>query len=558
MRVLIGLLLYVITITVNAQWTALNGPSGGDITDLEVNGSTLYVVVAQRVFKSDNEGASWSEIVPQSPASFQVADLLIDGNVLYAVNYNVLYKSEDNGQNWSKVNRNDASGQFFGASNIIRVSENTFAAYGNGVSVSDDDGQTWTRISNAWTYDAMATSEGDLFVADIEGVRRHLHPSGTEVWAPEAFTTVYARANDEALRLGYKSATERIFLATRLDILSSSNNGDNWQSIEADLPDNFEDNFFASRWGVSPDGKLYFSSHRIAATFVSDNDGLTWNQTPLPWPSANYGNAPLYKLIFLSNTKLIASTGYDGVFKSIDGGTTWSPSSSGINFPNGAKVVLHGSRLLLHIGFSKGYWFSDNNGTSWTYKQMDTFSNGIFKDVSGNLILYDNGAAIRYSVNGGNDWTVTNDVFDFFCNSATLTYGAYNNRIASSSGNGTWTNLTITGLPADYRALHIAVDEADNLFVQVRDNATNEFAIYKITAGTAVKLEPPLSSGGSTETVNYLTGLFVSDNKLYFSTGQQIYIASDAGTTWSKVGFGNNAFLKVAGGICASTAGVLY
>ena len=146
MKFSFGFLFYVITFTVHAQWSTLNGPSGGDITDLEVNGSTLYAVVAQRVFKSDDEGASWSEIVPQSPASFQLADLLIDDGILYAVNYNVLYKSEDNGLNWSKVNLNDASGQFFGASNIIRISENTFAAYGNGVSISDDGGQTWTRV----------------------------------------------------------------------------------------------------------------------------------------------------------------------------------------------------------------------------------------------------------------------------------------------------------------------------------------------------------------------------------------------------------------------------
>jgi photosystem II stability/assembly factor-like uncharacterized protein len=552
----------MLCVAAQAQWTSTNGPQGGIVAEFDTTANKLYAVVSQKLFVSNDQAASWSAVTPFLPASFQLRDVLPDGDNLYAVNYNVFYKSEDDGQNWVKVNANDASGQFYGGNNVIKLRENTFAVFGDGVTVSDDEGVTWKRISDRVTLTAIVNNDGDLFFADDEGVKRHLAPAGSGSWSETNVTNVYNRTADDRIQLAFKSSNEVIFLNTKVDLLKSIDNGNHWVSIEAGIPATQKDNFGYARWTIFQNGKVYFSDHNYANHLVTTDDGQTWQISDLKWPSSGYGNAPVNKMIFVSATNGFASTNGDGIFTTSDGGLTWTISSNGIHFPNGGSIVTSAftQRIFQHAGFSQGYWYSDNAGSSWNYKQLDFYSNGIFRDnVSNTLILCSNGGHLRYSDNNGDSWTEVAQVLSRFAYSTTTLYATDANRIASTTHPSSWTDLTITGLPADYYGFNIAVANDETIFVKVRNNDTGVYELYKIESGAAAKLNPPLANGSlEADKLDDVTGFFINDNKFYFSSGKNIYITSDKGTTWKKIGFSNMALIKIEGGICASTFGVLF
>lgn len=53
-----------------AQFSALNGPAGGNVNDLErTSGGTLYAVVSNALYQSTNNAASWQKTTITTPAS---------------------------------------------------------------------------------------------------------------------------------------------------------------------------------------------------------------------------------------------------------------------------------------------------------------------------------------------------------------------------------------------------------------------------------------------------------------------------------------------------------
>jgi len=163
------------------DWDTLNirlpdSREHGDIRALATDKSspsTLYAASFQGyIFKSTDEGRSWSTINPEFP--FQALNALaVDpaaGNILYVgTGGNGIYKSTNSGADWTLINNNLAD------LSVTRVvidpadpSTLFVGTYGGGVHISRDHGQSWsaanTGLSDSYIYALAAygatTSDG--------------------------------------------------------------------------------------------------------------------------------------------------------------------------------------------------------------------------------------------------------------------------------------------------------------------------------------------------------------------------------------------------------------
>lgn len=568
-RYLIIFLLTISAITSYAQWTTLSGPTGGEMKDIEVDGSNkLYTVTNEKIFTSTNDGVSWTQLVPTTPTTLPAYDLLIDGTSLYVLTYSAFYKSDDGGANWTRLNSASATGQFYGVEGMIKIATNTFAIYGwNGVYVTSDGGINWAKINTNGTSNVVATSTGDLFMADqIVGVKKHAFTAGA--WSAANVTVVFSKANQYSIRLGVKTSNNTLFLSVSDNIYKSTNGF-------ATAPTSIKNavitdpSFGWSRWTVAPDGKVYFGSHDYGVLYVTANDGTSW--TSLSWPAFTMGNPPFWKILFTSATKGFAATGGDGIFKTIDGGVTWTQSNSGINFFRGYQVEIATSgRVLVSENNSRGYWYSDNAGSTWTFKDIGSFSSKIIKLPFGtpNALFAYQGAYYSYSLNNGDTWTTSTSymqevTFNTVASSA-IAYGINGNVLYSTTNASVWTPIVVSGLPANYYYYNLTEDDGGLLYARLYNNGNSKYETYKITVtgatGTAVKLTLPLTP--DEDQYGYINNFFVSNNKVYYATGQFIYYSADQGSTWGTISFSHTrAFGLVDGarkGICASSSGTLY
>ena len=570
------------TFGVNAQFTALNGPPGATINDLEFDPVTLkvYAVINSDLYVSTNDGTSWTKVIPTTPANLYINDLLIDGSTLFALYYYQLYSSTDGGANWTIVNNN---GSFNNVNKIIKLATGVYAVYGyGGVYISTDKGVTWTQISTSYVNSVVVNSNGDLYISDSDGIKKHLNP-GTNPWASSNVTTILADPNDGAgLAVSGTSIFANVYSSNPVthatDILKYD--GTTWVSAKTGMAETY---FSYGSWATSPSG-LYFINNSYSKIYFITNTSAasaspSWSASGA-WPSGNYGNSSVSVIRFASATKAFAGTQGDGVFLTTNTGTSWTLATGGIYLGDGHDIVVGtGSPARVFVrtgGASKGFWYSDDKGVTWTFNNSPlNFIGRLTKLSNGTLLGLANGP-VEYSTDNGVTWTNSDSGGDYYSFStynttfsATYNYAAGNNQFASTTTGATWTTITVTGLPTSYSTQGLAQDNSGVLYASVYNNNNNTTEFYKIvltgssasaTTATATLLTLPLIPADLAPNYFYLTGLVVNNNKLYAGSNNAIYYSADQGATWNSSVFSNNKLsaLPNGTGICASTSGVLY
>ena len=546
-----------------AQWQALGGPPGGNASDLEIDPVTgdIYVLVnSEYLFVSDDDAATWSPL-PAS-ANINPADFLIDGELMYAVNFSGFFKSEDKGQTWVRVT---TITQFTGASHLIKhPTANALFIFGsNGLYVSINEGVTWKQINPESTVSVVVAASGDLYFADSEGIGKHPMPLTGDLWATENTTIVHASASN-SIRLAVSGSD--IFAATQTDVLKTSDNGVSWPSVKTATIT--ESNFYDPVWAVSGNGIYLFTSNNA---YFSSNGGTLWEVKA--YPSGAYSGGPAREVKFVSNSVGFAATYSDGVFRTTDGATSWTFATNGINFFPAVDIILTTSGRIICTGSEGGFWFSDDSGVSWNHKVALDNSTTNFVKLPSDTLLALGFQAMRFSADHGTTWTVNASsvtLYDVTFNttfSPGRTYfGSGASRISRSTDGNNWTDLSITGLPGSYTGYSLTQDNTGNLYATIY--SSGKYYIYKIegitengTTGTATLLNLPLVDTDESN-FNPLSELFISNNKLYVSTFNYIYISADQGANWSAVNFRKYSLFPLKKGsldaIAAGTPGMLY
>jgi hypothetical protein len=504
----------------SAQWVQ-TGPGGGTVHSLTVSGSLVYAATYGGALESNDKGIDWSHsnwglidgdvnaiavtgnkvyagtqdhgvymkdlnglIWAQTPMMNQrVQCMAAIGNNVFAGTYSTgVWLSTNNGSSWAQVNTGLTSLQ---VECLAVIGTNLFAGTGNKVFLSTNMGANWTSAGNGITGT-------DVISLGVNGTTLYAGVWANGVWVSTnngAGWMKFGTGSPANYPYSFAFNGSTVYVGAG-SVYRTTNNGDNWTTINGDMPANLQIQSLAYI-----NGNLIAGDNTVNHAFglyVTTNEGTNW--TTIKWGLPNY----CANSIAARNGKVLTGT-CGGVFQSTNAGTSWT------------EPTMHGL-----------YDWADF--TALAYRNNSYVFAG---DVNGNVYV---------STNAGQDFTLTTKVeqgalISSFAFSGTNIFASTNawasgseNAVFLSGDNGaSWTKVN-TGLPTTSYIPSLAII------------GTNLFA----AAGTGVYLST--NDGTSwTAVSNGLTGpyvhsLAVKGTDLYLGTSGGVFRSSNNGTNWTATG----------------------
>ncbi len=234
---------------------------------------------------------------------------------------------------------------------------NLFAGpYPGGVSLSTDDGVSWTVVDSgleAFGYtSALVLSGQNLFAAlYISGVFLSTNNGTSWTGLSKNFTPGYVRS------LAVKGSY--LFAGTNFDgVIRSSDSGATWTRANNGLADTIDVSAFAV------DGPYLYAGTGGGGVYLSTDDGMSWTAA-----NAGIRNMGLHSLA-VNGSILFAGTGDGGVFRSTNYGATWTAVNNGLTDTYVNCLAVVGTTLF--AGTTSGVFLSTDDGTTWV-----DFSSGL-------------------------------------------------------------------------------------------------------------------------------------------------------------------------------------
>ncbi len=378
--------------TPNPVWTRL-GPYGGFIASIAFHPTRSNEVWisgddSDGLYKSTDSGATWQLI--DTPANHSSYDLTFDptnANKIYALNYfgRGVLKSVDGGSTWSVSQAGLPTTA--GHKRLFRIAinplhpERIIAGTQDGIYYSNDSAANFAKRTISWgsSFKAVAYSNsGRLFAGATNGVFKYSDNDGA-TWSD----------------LGAGSSGEGVY-----DIAVSTNA----VYVLFDLG--------SLVWYQLPN----FATGGIINTPTSITNGNVMGI------SVKSGSAQNTDLIYLGTTKTGSDASKWGLFKSTNGGGSWTQQGSGISgqsifavaiSPFDSNLVIAGSSA------SGGVFRTTNGGSSWSAASTGVFGNsalGLAQNPANaqELILSSTvgmGWGLSFhSIDGGTTWNAISEV----------------------------------------------------------------------------------------------------------------------------------------------------
>lgn len=265
-------------------------------------GSNIYVFgkseVGFKIYKSSNlDGSLWTEVVPQvALAEDAYKSAIVKDETLYILSNGTIYKSTD-AKDWDAVTTDASLYQLIGASSRCMYAYTATGSTVSGISVSLDNGATWTPETLDNEVSLLPTESLSLVVSSVRSTKNA----------------------ENLLLVGNRKAAENDTIATlwnrTVDYNEGAKNGQ-WNNVEYDAHQGGKlpylntlqvarnDSGFvalgAGKYGDSYKGKWYKSKN-----------GLAWSvDTTVVMPVGLYVNMPMGFVRDANNYYWIINNGY--------------------------------------------------------------------------------------------------------------------------------------------------------------------------------------------------------------------------------------------------------
>ncbi|TAL68541.1 MAG: T9SS type A sorting domain-containing protein [Bacteroidetes bacterium] len=558
-----------------AQWNQCNGPYGGNVRTLAINGSNIYAGIYDGggIFLSTNNGANWTA-VNSGLTNLEVRCLAIDNNNIFAGSSGGgIFLSTNNGTSWASVNigLTDLDVQC-----LAIIDSNIFAGTSSGgIFLSTNNGVNWTAINSGLTYQnvqCLVISGSNIF-AGTWGGGVFLSTNNGTTWTAinSGLTSSYV------LSLAINGSN--IFAGTYSDfgssgVFLSTNNGTTWAYVGL----TGRNVYFLTIINNS-----IFAATEIASNpsytdvYLSTNNGTSWTKV-----YTGLINQNVYSLAIIDNN-VIAGTRYGGIFFSTNNGTNWS--QSGFNIQEVKCLATSGSNILAGIwrsGAGIGVFLSTNNGNYWNKADSGLIGEGVKSfAISGSNIFAGNynGGGVFLSTNNGLTWTSVNTgltnktVQCLAINGSNVFAGTFGGGIFHSTNNGEiWTEVN-NGLTnhfiqcfAESGSYIFAGTYGGGIFLSTNNGENwtevNNGLTYlsvgslgisggNIFAGTNGGLYLSTNNGESwVEVASRLTSspiycFVVNGSNIFAGTSEGVYLSKNNGSTWAASGIIDNNVLSL-------------
>lgn len=371
----------------HAEWTKTGGPYGGNVRAIVASGLNIVVGTDNGIFLSTDNGVSWTTSVTNTTVMALTA---LEGFVLAStLELPGLRVSSDHGVIWRSTAPNvDGLIRAFAIGN-----NRVFAGTTSGVFVSQDYGDTWSRIFT-WRYlegvTSLAFSGNYLFAAtDL----RHLYRTGDN---GTTWTDVYPELRGRINCLAVDNLTV-LAGTTEGEVFRSTDSGESWVTS---IVDSVLD--FRNITSLAICNAITFAAIEWGATYVSNDLGQSWHLSD----DSLLGNV---NAITTVGQYIFVGTG-SGVLRSNDGARTWELATRGLSNARVSSLHVTSSAILAGV-LGGGVFISTNEGNSWFERNYGLTNLRVCAVVSNGLdVLAGTAGGAFRSTNYGANWEAISEL----------------------------------------------------------------------------------------------------------------------------------------------------
>ena len=364
-------------------WTHINAnisTHSGNMSMVE-HGDTLYIVSADEIFASNDDGETWGAYCPRPDGDSigliitdapQATNLPIQTTMYLVLRGKGVYRSTDAGAHWETLNEGLADNRVYVA-----------AAIGSTVFVGTNDGlyrlnsEVWEKLSvgASKTVQSSKGFENKAVAGTGSGLYRFNNSDGWEQVPLETFNSIHSLEvfeNNLYVGIGADFFTPKRLESrvTRITISGHSRQG--WIFRSTDLGESWTE--------ITPKGELPFFEARnkvrllvagdILFTqgdelFRSTDAGQTWTKFGVDTLLLN--NINLQGVAVGEST--FYATGMFGVYQTTNAGDSWHPFTDGIIGTRVRSLVTFNNRFYAYTGHNIAQ--STDGGDSWKSLPID-------------------------------------------------------------------------------------------------------------------------------------------------------------------------------------------
>ena len=499
---------------------------------------TAFTISRGFLMRSIDGGSTWTQLVNglDRPRPNQIAVAPSNPQVLYlAAPGGGFYRSRDQGSSWTRMST-PVEARDIARLAVSPASSNVVFAAGTsaGLFRTTNGGSSWAAVGSFGRVTAVVFSASRVVVSDATGaVYGSTDNGGT--WVP-ATGTVAGDVVTGAAALVPPATDGSVFVGTQSGrLFRSTDRGVSFAAVGSGLPaeqitgialsNNYAND--GTLWLTVWNSGVYRSTNR-GATFSRASVGLATDPQAVEESRPQFGGVTA--ALAPNAHQVLFVAGFEGLFRSDDGGSHWSEIQTHADYVVGLDVSpdYENDAAAIVTTYVKGTYMTNDRGATWVESNvlLDTpWTGNDFAPVArlGN---------VHYSPDYVHDGTI-------FSASTILMF-------KSTDRGASWRKIVVGDYPlSTYRAFITAVSPAyaQDQTVYV---GTRQGDIYESVSGGEAGTWSLLANLGAPVLSLVLSPQFPAEPVVYASTSSVIFKSDDAGATWQPAGPGGRPMLAIS------------
>ena len=348
--------------------------------------NTLFIIISDHLRKSTNGGASWKELVNGLDHKNLLSAISIspaferDQTLFVSSDGDGIYCSKNGGNSWTSINAG-LGDLHIGRLAVSPAADNQIllaAGSRTGLYKSENGGDNWRKIIDNLSVTALSflpkTDGKKILIGDSTG-GLHVSRDRGEMWDLFAQNPDWGAINLISFLPAADTQQPIIIGTEKKGLMKATDEASGFISINKGLPDSANIRSVAISPAYETDSTL-FATTWYEAVFRSTDGGQNWEKnekgiTKDPQADSAQYRSPHFRDLRISNSsdkgKTIFLGGFDGLFKSVNAGNDWFQlETMPVSQIKGLAISTGDDNYSIAITtYGGGAYISKDEGESW-------------------------------------------------------------------------------------------------------------------------------------------------------------------------------------------------